>query len=116
MTLRFLLALLLALGGCGSIHSGLTIEPGTQFVLGGPRNGSFSAELANVGAVAVDVLEVTASGDTVEVEVLAPGASATARFARGSAALLRNRSDRDASVDAVIRGDTDLGMGYVPVD
>lgn len=85
-------------------------------MLGGGQGGAFSVELLNVGAAPVDVVEVTRSGDTTVVSRLGPDASTQARFAAGSAALLRNHSGRDATVRAVVRGDTDLGMRYVPVD
>lgn len=106
----------LLLAGCGAIRSTVGIGPGEQFVLGGAASGAFSAELLNVGRVAVEVAEVTAAGDTLVRAVLRPDSTAVARFGTGSAALLRNRSDQEAAVQAVIRGDTALGMGYVPVD
>ena len=107
---------LVVLAACSSTTSGLTIAPRSQFVLGGDQRGRFVVDLVNEGDVPVEVAEATRRGDTLVVSTLAPGDSTRARFASGSAALLANRSARDARVRAVIRGDTDLGMRSVPVD
>lgn len=110
----FLAALLVC--GCNSIRSRVGVSPGEQFELGGPTSGPFSAELLNVGPVPVEVAEVTAAGDTLVRTVLEPDSAAVASFGAGSTALLRNRTDREAAIRAMIRGDTDLGMGYTPID
>lgn len=111
-----LLALAVAvLSGCSSIQSTIGIDPGEQFVLGGSQEGAFTAELLNVGPESVRVSEATAAGDTLLITTLAPGRAARASFPAGSAALLANPSRQEASVRAVIRGDTNLGMRYVPV-
>ena len=115
MRLALILAALILVSGCGTINSQLTLDPETQFVLGGDQRGAFSAELLNVGSVPIRVIERTVVGDTTTVTVLRPGESGLARFARGSAALLVNASRRTATVRATIRGDTNLGMGYVDV-
>jgi len=107
---------LAVLAGCSSIRSTIGIDPGEQFVLGGSQKGAFTAELLNVGPESVRIYEATAEGDTFLVTTLAPGRAARALFAAGSAALLANPSSQEASIKAVVRGDTNLGMRYVPVD
>lgn len=116
MRVSILSALVLLASGCGTIRSTVGIDPGETFVLGGGQAGAFSAELLNVGTVSVGIAEVLASGDTLVVATLASGEGTRARFAAGSAALLVNRSAREAAVQAVVRGDTNLGMRYTPVD
>lgn len=111
----FALVLLAALAGCSSIHSTVKIESGDQFILGGEQLGPFTAELLNEGPATVTVLEVTSRGDTLLVASLDAEQSARASFSTGSAAVLANRSREDASVRAVVRGDTNLGMRYVPI-
>ncbi|MEM1055808.1 MAG: hypothetical protein AAGI52_09785 [Bacteroidota bacterium] len=114
----FAFALLtLLLTGCSTIRSTIGIPPGETFVLGGGQDGAFSAELLNVGDVTVGVSEVTVTGDTLALSTLAPRETARVPFAAGSAALLINANDREASVQGVIRGDTgSLGMRYVQAD
>ncbi|GAB5537234.1 MAG: hypothetical protein Rubg2KO_34830 [Rubricoccaceae bacterium] len=114
-TILSLLALAI-LAGCSSIRSTIGIDPGEQFVLGGEQEGAFTAELLNVGPESVDIYEATADGDTLLITTLSPGRAARASFASGSAALLANPSRQEASIQAVVRGDTNLGMRYVPVD
>ena len=115
LRLSLLAALALVLSACGTIRSTIGVAPGEQFVLGGEQDGAFTASLANVGAVAVDVAERTAEGETRVIATLPPGETTEARFAPGSAALLINRTEREARVRGTIRGDTDLGMRYTPV-
>ena len=110
--MRHLLLILLLATGCSTIRSGLEIEPGATFVLGGEQRGAFTVEILNTGEAAVSVSEVRASGDTLRVASVAPGESASARFARGSAALLTNAGPRPASLDVTVTGDTNLGTRY----
>lgn len=105
------LALAFSLSGC-AITSGLTIEPGETFVLGGDQRGAFTVELLNTGSVEIEVAEVTVAEDTLRVAQLAPGEVARAHFGARSAALIINRGDVDVTVRATIRGDTNVGMGY----
>lgn len=112
--MRLLLLLTLATAsGCGTLRSGLEIDPGATFVLGGEQRGAFTVEILNTGAAPVALAELQASGDTLQVTSLAPGEGARVRFARGSAALLRNASPRPASLDVTVTGDTKLGMRYI---
>lgn len=105
-------ALLLLASGCSTIRSGLEIDPGATFVLGGEQRGAFTVEILNTGEAAVTVAEIQTSGDTLHVASVAPGARANARFARGSAALLTNASPQPASLKVTVTGDTNLGMRY----
>ena len=111
---RLLLFLAVAATGCATVTT-IGIEPGEQFVLGGRQGGTFQAQLENRGEGPVRVAEVTATGDTVLVAELAPGASATATFSEGSAALLINRGAQQATIRGRIRGGGTLGMRYTPV-
>lgn len=115
-----LLALLLVVGGvssCSPTRSTIGIPAGETFVLGGGQAGAFEAKLLNIGSVSVRVAELTLAGDTVSVSELGPGDDASVRFSAGSAALLINTADREASVQGVIQGNTDdLGMRYVTPD
>jgi len=114
--LCLLLTLLLVASGCSTIRSTIGIDPGETFVLGGKQEGAFRAQLMNVGEVAVEIAQRTASGDTLVLATLAPGQSVDQPFPAGSAALLINRSGRAASIQGVISGDTNLGMRYTPAE
>ncbi|MEO0557688.1 MAG: hypothetical protein AAF170_05825 [Bacteroidota bacterium] len=101
------------LSGCSSIRSGLEIDAGDTFVLGGDQRGAFFVEVVNTGVATVLISEVTASADTLAVVTLDPRESASARFQPGSAALIANPDSREASLDVRVTGDTNLGMRYV---
>ena len=108
--MRCLLLLTLLLAGCGSIRSGLTLDPGATFVLGGEQRGTFHVEILNTGSATVRVTEVTVFNDTLAVAVVAQAETASASFRRGSAALITNLDPVGASLDVRITGDTNLGM------
>ena len=114
--MRVLLCLGLAVlaGGCGGIRSGLHIEPGSTFRLGGEQRGAFRVDAFNPSGATVQILEITARRDTLAVVTLARGQSASARFAAGSAALLVNADSLEALLSLKITGDTHLGMSYSP--
>lgn len=114
--MRRLLLFALLVAGCSSIRSGLEIDPGATFVLGGDQRGAFRVEILNTGRAAVQVSEATVFGDTVVVAVVASGATADAHFSEGSAALIANLDAEGASLDVRITGDTDLAMRYTEAD
>ncbi|MBI1401983.1 MAG: hypothetical protein GC147_02055 [Porphyrobacter sp.] len=113
------LALALASGvpaSGGTINSGLNIEPGKTFELGGGQEGGFTVTGRNTGSVAVEVLGKKTGGAAVPDlrGTVQPGGAVDARFAPGEMALLRNTSaTRSAKLKLTIRGDTAaLGMTY----
>ncbi|QNH60889.1 hypothetical protein [Hymenobacter sediminicola] len=110
----FILGLLLATVCWAGIRSGLRIEPGKQFVLGGSQLGAFKVEAHNVGKVSVEIKERPRGGGIFGKTTLAPGARGTVRFMAGSSALLLNPSKEEASLNLTITGDTKLSMGYEP--
>lgn len=99
----------------GEITSGLQIEAGQTFELGGGQQGGFTVTGRNTGPVAVVVL---AKGEGAAAAVVKgrvePGAAVEAAFGPGEMALLRNTSDsKTARLKLKIRGDTaSLGMTY----
>lgn len=108
-------ALALAAGTqAGEITSGLQIEPGQTFELGGGQPGGFEVTGRNSGKVAVVVLGKLPGAQPVERGTVAPGGPVEARFAPGEQALLRNTSDsKTARMKLRITGDTAaLGMTY----
>ncbi len=108
-------ALALAAGTqAGEITSGLQIEPGQTFELGGGQPGAFEVTGRNSGKVAVVVLGKLPGAQPVERGTVAPGGLVEARFAPGEQALLRNTSNRvTARMKLKITGETAaLGMTY----
>lgn len=99
----------------GTFTSGLQIEAGQTFELGGGQEGGFTVTGRNTGPVAVEVLG-KAEGAAVPVArgTVAPGGEVKADFAPGEMALLRNTSDtRMARLKLRVSGDTSaLGMSY----
>ena len=112
-----MLALIVGLAGAtqaGTLTSGLQIEPGQTFELGGGQEGGFAVTGTNSGSVAVVVLGKLPDTAPVLRGTVEPGEKVDARFAPGEMALLRNTSDsRTARLKLKITGDTArLGMTY----
>ena len=76
---------------------------------------AFTAEAQNLGNVPVE-LAIATAGETRVVAEIAPNEVAQQRFARGQSAVFINRSSAEASLYVAIRGDTELGMRYVPAE
>ena len=105
----------LAASAHAAINSGLQIEAGQTFVLGGGQKGSFAVTGRNTGPVAVEVLGRGEGAAAAQVRgTVAPGGEVDAKFGPGEAALLRNTSGREmARLQLRITGDTSsLGMRY----
>lgn len=106
----FLITLLAFCISCSTLKSDLTVQPGTQFELGGNRNGSFTVQLKNTGDVPVTITERKANGQPVTLGVFYPGARQTVPFSSGSTALIANSTTKPARLFLVVSGDTDLSM------
>jgi hypothetical protein len=106
---------LTVLAGCfhlRSLTSETRIEGGQSFVLGGNQRGSFDIVAKNSGGVPI-VLYVQRGDQRDSVTTLAPGESADGAFPDGAAAVVRNTSaTQTALVRLVVRGATNLSMGY----
>ena len=111
-----LLALpLLAARPVGNIHSVTFIPPNQQFILGGEQRGAFKVVANNIGPVPVEIRERPQGGSIFGKAVLEPGQKGTLRFLAGSTAVVLNPSRKEAKLDFVITGDTNLGMTCEPV-
>lgn len=104
----------IAVAEAGEINSGLQIDPGQTFELGGGQQGGFVVTGKNTGPVAVVVSGKAPGGELTERGTVAPGGAVKAEFGPGEMALLRNTSgDKTARLKLKIKGDTSaLGMTY----
>lgn len=108
------LAVLATAAQSGEITSGLQIEAGQTFELGGGQEGGFSVTGRNTGPVAVVVLGRLPGAQPAVRGTVAPGEAVEASFGPGETALLRNTSaQKTARLKLRITGDTaSLGMTY----
>ncbi len=94
------------------LGSATTIPPGKTFELGGNGNGSFSAEVSNVGRCAVAISQRQSNGQVTTLGQLQPGAKQTLTFIAGSTAVFANTFSQSAELGLKVIGDTNLRMGY----
>ena len=111
-------ALVLLVAACGSVTSSTVIDAGQTFVLdgSGERVQGFSVDLRNSGREAVEVVEAGPGGRMGAPTVVAPGERARASVGPGASLRVRNREGRQARVDLVLTGNTNVGMGYAAPD
>jgi hypothetical protein len=102
----------LALAGCGSFHSELTVPAGETFLLGGDQKGAFTARARNAGAVPVTLARRGKTGAVNELGSLAPGQSQTLTFGDGITALVRNRTTEAAHLSIDLTGSVPQSMSY----
>ena len=127
-TLRSLiiaLVLTLLLSNCRSggpftsnhLGSATTIPAGRTFELGGNGNGTFSAQVSNVGSKLVMVSQRQSDGQMTALDQLRPGEVQVLNFVAGSTAVFINTSVQSlAELGLKVIGDTNLRMGYAKKD
>jgi hypothetical protein len=111
-----LLSILIALGllsSCNSLHSVTTIDPAKSFVLGQGKHGSYKARVQNVGEEPVEVFcQTSGSSAPFSLGILKPGQKAFYPVPSNSMVMLKNLGSGKAQMQLVVKGDTDLSMGY----
>ncbi|MEZ0541252.1 hypothetical protein [Fibrella arboris] len=118
-TLFAALALIPLLTDCQSarfanrVTSVTTIPASKEFNLGDNSHGPFSAQVKNIGSVAVLVNQRQADGKQLALGELKPGDSRSLTFDAQSSAVFVNVSpDQSAELSLVLKGDLNLSMGY----
>lgn len=94
-----------------ALTSNTFIGPNKEFELGAGTHGNFNARVKNVSKTTIEIYEQPL-GDTVKrVATLKPGQTIYAMFAANTKAIFKNATDREASLDLKVTGDTGLSMG-----
>jgi len=109
-------ALAVTLSAClGGITSGLTVQPGEDFLLGGSQPEGFTVTGTNTGEITVEVLARRGTSD-VAIGTVAGGEGFASDFGAGEVAVVRNTSGTQAAtLQLRITGYTDnLRMANVP--
>lgn len=95
-----------------TITSNTTIQPNDSFVLGDNIHGEFSVKLKNVSKNAVTVYHAPNGGGKHTFETVQPNQTIKVKIEPNTALVVENKSNDEASVDLLVKGDTGLSMGY----
>ncbi len=107
----FIFFITAVLGSSCALTSNTIIDPKKEFELGDGTHGNFNAKVKNVSRATIEIYE-QALGDTVKkVATLTPGKTIYAMFAANTKAIFKNITDKQASLDLKVTGDTGLSMG-----
>lgn len=112
ITTLFLLLTLTSCSVFGSLTSNTIIQPNDSFILGNNEHGSFKVKLKNVCNHDLKVFMAPIDGGTHSPVIVKPKETVTFEAERNTALIIENKSDKDASVDLFVTGDTVLSMGY----
>jgi hypothetical protein len=95
-----------------SVTSNTTIQPNDSFVLGDNIHGEFSVRLKNVSKNAIVVYHAPNNGGKHTFDTVKPNQTIKVKVERNAALVVENKSNEEASVDLLVKGDTGLSMGY----
>jgi hypothetical protein len=113
--LILLLLITTAITSCNvfkTVTSNTTIEPNNSFVLGKNTHGAFNVKLKNVSANAVTVYFLPKDGVANSIVIVQPNKTIKVNVEANTALVVENKSNAQASVDLLVKGDTGLSMGY----
>jgi hypothetical protein len=95
----------------GSLTSNVSIKANESFVLGNNEHGTFKARIKNVSNHPVTIVMRPINGGSYSPETILPNQSTTVKTERNTALVIENKSDKPATVDLKVNGDTGLSMG-----
>lgn len=111
----FFVLLVLSLPACKSLTSTTTIDPNKSFVLGDGPHGSYSAQIKNVGADAIEIMQSDRNGKVTALGSLQRGESGKYQVGANTTVIFKNKSLAEKGViEIMITGNPfgSLSMGY----
>ncbi len=100
------------LASCKTLTSNTIIKANESFVLGNNRHGSFKVKLRNVSTSNLDVYMAPVDGGIYSRQQVKPDETVSVHVESNTAIVIENATDKTASVDLKVSGDTGLSMGY----
>jgi len=115
MNMKILTAIVLmglTLASCTSLTSTTYIKANDSFVLGNNRHEAFSVRLKNISPEDVEVHRAPISGGSHSFESIKRGQTVSIMVEKDCALVITNKAADKATVQLLVKGDTDLSMGY----
>jgi hypothetical protein len=111
----FFVLLVLGLPACKSLTSTTTIDPNKSFVLGDGPHGGYTAQIKNVGADAIEVMQSDRNGKVTALGSLQRRESGEYKVGANTTVIFKNKSLAEKGViEIIITGNLSgrLSMGY----
>ena len=109
--LFFIFASIIVFTSC-SLRSTTVIKANESFVLGNNPHGNFSVKLKNTSKNSLEVWKMHLEGGQHSPKIVQPNETVTIKIDSESAMRIQNKTANEASVELLVKGDTNLSMGY----
>jgi hypothetical protein len=94
------------------LHSTTSIKAHDAFILGNNEHGKFGVKLKNISNAPVTIWQAPISGGKHSPVTVGPNQMIQIRVERNTALNIENNTDKEVSVELVVKGDIGLSMGY----
>jgi hypothetical protein len=112
LSITSLLIVFLLTTSCKTLTSTTTIEANNSFVLGNNTHRPFSAQLKNISKSDIVVHQEPISGGQHSFETIKPRQTLQVYADKNTGLVIENKSGSQVKVELLVKGDTDLSMGY----
>jgi hypothetical protein len=106
------LSLSLLLSSCGSLNSTTSIKPNNSFVLGNNIHNEFKVRLKNESPVNLEIWRVPIEGGQHSPVTVKPNEILKFKVEKNTALLIKNRTNEEATVNLLVKGDLGLSMDF----
>lgn len=102
----------LIVSSCKTVYSTTSIEPNKSFVLGENDHDAFEVSVKNISREDIKISKMPKGGTKESVQILYPDKKASIKIERNTALYLDNNSNKNVSVEIVLKSNSNLSMGY----
>jgi hypothetical protein len=95
-----------------TLHSTTYIKANESFVLGNNKHGRFSVKLKNTSKNSLEIWKMHLEGGQHSPKIVQPNETVHVKINSESALRILNNTTSDATVELLVKGDTNLSMGY----
>ncbi len=108
--LFFLLITLIS--SCKTLTSTTTIKANDSFILGKNEHGSFTLKMKNISSEPISIFHAPIDGGSYSHEVVKPSKTKKVKVEKNTALIIENKSNKEVSVELLVKGDIGLSMTY----
>ena len=108
----FIITLAFVTTSCRTLTSTTYIKAQDSFILGNNEHGGYSVRLKNVSANEVQLWKAPIGGGRHSPVTVKPNETIKTNVDKNTALRIENKSNEQVAVELLVKGDTNLSMGY----
>lgn len=108
----FIITLAFITTSCRTLSSTTYIKAQDSFILGNNEHGKFSVKLKNASATEIELWKAPIGGGKHSSVTVKPNKTIKTNVDKNTALRIENKSNEQAAVELLVKGDTGLSMGY----